>query len=172
MKVRIEQLVGALRRAEIAVSIAEVIDAAQAVAMVGIDRRALREALAATLVKDERDRGVFLAAFDATFPARVRDVTSERRRPRARGARAAAGEGGGSGTGDGAAASAGSRATAGASAARTARVSSDEPPPRGRVRAPNRPPRATHGTSVAIRRRASQRARVRTTPETRVAATG
>ncbi len=127
-------------------SVAEAIDAAQAVAMVGVDRRALREALAATLVKDERDRGVFLAAFDATFPARVRDVTSDRRRPRARGARRRR-----------------ARVVAAerAMAARRApdRVRRQGRARRGRracrrtsrrragsVRAPNRPPRATDGT--------------------------
>ena len=57
-------------------------DAAHAAAVAGIARDALADALAAALIKDERDRGVFLAAFDATFP-RPADV-AERRRRRAR----------------------------------------------------------------------------------------
>ncbi len=106
MKERLAELVGRLRRAEVAVSVAEAMDAAQAVALLGIERHALRDALAATLVKDECERPVFLAAFDATFPARPHEVRADQRRTRTR-RRAAAegeGEGAGSGLGDGASA--------------------------------------------------------------------
>jgi uncharacterized protein with von Willebrand factor type A (vWA) domain len=95
MKARIAALIAALRRAEIAVSIAEAMDAAQAAARAGVERPVLREALAATLIKDERDRPVFLAAFEATFPARVADVGVVARK---RGRRAGAGEAGGGGS--------------------------------------------------------------------------
>jgi len=84
MKARIAELITALRRAEIVVSVAEAMDAAQAAAMAGVERSVLREALAATLVKDERDRPVFLAAFAATFPARVADVAIATERKRGR----------------------------------------------------------------------------------------
>ncbi len=98
MKARLETLVAALRRADVAVSIAEAMDAARATTRVGIERVALREALAATLVKDERDRGVFLAVFDEIFPARPADVPSVRGRRRARrGGAGGAGGAGGSG---------------------------------------------------------------------------
>lgn len=74
MKARIAELIAALRRAEVRVSVAEAMDAARAAAMVGVVRPVLRDALAATLVKDERDRSTFLAAFDVAFPARSRDT--------------------------------------------------------------------------------------------------
>ncbi|MCC6766766.1 MAG: VWA domain-containing protein [Deltaproteobacteria bacterium] len=94
MRTRIEALVAALRRDGVAVSIAEAMDAARAAAVVGVDRTALREALAAALVKDERDRATYVAAFEAVFPARGAAAEAARRR-RARGA----GEGGGTGGG-------------------------------------------------------------------------
>ncbi|HLK87868.1 MAG TPA: VWA domain-containing protein [Candidatus Binataceae bacterium] len=54
----------ALRDAQIAVSVAETLDAMRAVAAAGLeDRVRVREALAAALIKDEADR----AAFDETF---------------------------------------------------------------------------------------------------------
>jgi len=74
MKARIAELIAALRRAEVPVSVAEAMDAARAAAMAGVARPVLRDALAATLVKDERDRSIFLAAFATVFPARGRDV--------------------------------------------------------------------------------------------------
>src|SRR6185369_15361366 len=69
MKARIAGLVGALRDAGLAVSLAEAMDAARAAAVAGVERPVLREALAATLVKDEEDRAVFLEAFARIFPA-------------------------------------------------------------------------------------------------------
>ena len=62
MRTRLGELVAALRDRGVAVSVAEAIDAAQAVAAGGVARDVLRECLAATLIKDEGDRPVFLKA--------------------------------------------------------------------------------------------------------------
>ena len=70
MRARILGFVQALREDGIAVSVAESLDAVAAVAAAGVERPVLREALAATLVKDEADRSAFDARFDAMFPAR------------------------------------------------------------------------------------------------------
>ena len=95
MKARIAELIAALRCAEVAVSVAEAMDAARAAAWAGVERGALRDALAAALIKDERDRPVFLAAFEATFPARAADVTSGARRKRGRRSGGSGGDAGG-----------------------------------------------------------------------------
>ena len=50
MRDRIAELIAAVRRAGVRVSIAEAIDAAAAAAAVGVDRAVLRDALGATLV--------------------------------------------------------------------------------------------------------------------------
>ena len=125
MKARIAELVRALRRADVAVSVAEAMDAARAAALVGVDRSTLRDALAAALVKDERARTVFLTAFDAVFPARAGDVAAERGRRARRGGGGGGGEGGGAGARGGA-------ASAGPPAARSGvgAVSAREPTPR------------------------------------------
>jgi uncharacterized protein with von Willebrand factor type A (vWA) domain len=68
MKARIAQLVTGLRRADVRVSVAEAMDAALAAASAGVERPVLRDALAAALIKDERDRPVFLTVFDRVFP--------------------------------------------------------------------------------------------------------
>lgn len=82
LKDLIARVIGHLRQDGVAVSVAEAVDAARAAAVVGVERHVLRDALAATLVKDEGDRGVFLAAFDRVFPAtpRAAAVAKERRR--------------------------------------------------------------------------------------------
>jgi len=69
MRARILGFVQALREDGLAVSVAEALDAVAAVAAGGVDRPVLREALAATLVKDEADRPAFDARFEAMFPA-------------------------------------------------------------------------------------------------------
>jgi len=51
------------------ISVAETLDAFEALAIVGIAREPMREALAATLVKDQAHRGAFEEAFAAAFPA-------------------------------------------------------------------------------------------------------
>ena len=95
MKTRIADLVTALRGTGMAVSVAEAMDAARAVAVAGVERPVLREALAATLVKDEDDRPAFLVAFARLFPAEARTVARNARDKKARRSGAAEGEGGG-----------------------------------------------------------------------------
>lgn len=118
MRARLEALVAALRSAEVAVSTAEAMDAARAAALVGLERSALREALAATLVKNERERATFVAAFDAIFPARLADVARTRGRRRG----AVGGEGGTAGEGGGGAGTGASRGGAGPAEASDARA--------------------------------------------------
>ena len=67
-----DQLVGfiaALRAAGLRISVAESIDAMNAVAAVGLARAPMHEALAAALVKDEADRAIFDESFDRFFAA-------------------------------------------------------------------------------------------------------
>ena len=68
MRRRLQEFVGALRGGGVSVSVAESLDAMRAVGVVGVERPRLREALAACLVKDERDRTLFDALFDEYFP--------------------------------------------------------------------------------------------------------
>ncbi len=64
-------LVGALRRAGVPVSVSEDIEAVTALGLVELlDRPQLREALASVLVKDHADRRTFDELFDLYFPAR------------------------------------------------------------------------------------------------------
>src|SRR5262249_29169147 len=58
-----------LRAAGLRISVSESMDAMQAVAAVGIERELLREALAASLVKEEEDRPLFDEAFARFFSA-------------------------------------------------------------------------------------------------------
>jgi uncharacterized protein with von Willebrand factor type A (vWA) domain len=65
-----DQLVGfiaALRDAGVRISVAESIDAMNAVAAAGLERRRLQEALAAALIKDEADRALFDESFNRFF---------------------------------------------------------------------------------------------------------
>lgn len=95
-----------LRNAGVRISVAETLDAMAAVSAAGLDRAVLREALSATLVKDESDRASFDAAFDAHFPLLAADGSTgkgKRRGPRAGGeGDAAQASHAGSGTGSGA----------------------------------------------------------------------
>src|SRR5438093_915980 len=69
MRARILDFVQTLRaRGGVEVSVAESLDALVAVAAVGVEREAMREALAAALVKHEADRPVFDQLFDEAFP--------------------------------------------------------------------------------------------------------
>jgi len=68
MRARLHGFIGGLRHAGVDVSVAESLDAMHAVAVVGVERERLREALAASLVKDERDRPVFDDVFERHFP--------------------------------------------------------------------------------------------------------
>src|SRR5213592_2704055 len=86
MRARILDFVQTLRaRGGVDVSVAESLDALVAVAAVGVEREAMREALAAALVKHEADRPVFDQLFDEAFPL-VGGAEEGRRRRRARGA--------------------------------------------------------------------------------------
>src|SRR5439155_26169790 len=75
-------------RGGVEVSVAESLDALVAVAAVGVEREAMREALAAALVKHEADRPVFDQLFDEAFPlvGGAEGAEEGRRRRRARGA--------------------------------------------------------------------------------------
>ncbi|SRR5579875_32920 len=69
MRDTIVEFVNRLRACGIRISIAESLDAAHAVPASGLDRTRMREALAATLIKDEADRPSFDREFDAFFSA-------------------------------------------------------------------------------------------------------
>jgi len=85
-----------LRTHGVEISVAETIDALAAVAAAGVARETLREALAATLVKDERDRATFDRLFEVAFP--LGGPADEARRQR-RGAASGGGVAGGRGQG-------------------------------------------------------------------------
>ena len=70
---RLITFIDELRRADIRVSPAESIDAMNAVVAAGLERIAMREALAASLIKDEADRAAFDSAFDNYFGAPPRE---------------------------------------------------------------------------------------------------
>ena len=95
MRERLTALVDELRARGVRVSVAEAIDAAQAAAVVGVERARLRDALAAVLVKDEADRTLFEDAFARALPARAGAATRARTRSQRR--RGAAGGGDGAG---------------------------------------------------------------------------
>src|SRR5208283_4713679 len=61
--------IAALRAAGIRISVAESIDAMNAVAAVGLERARMHEALAAALIKDEADRAGFDESFNRFFAA-------------------------------------------------------------------------------------------------------
>src|SRR5437773_2435484 len=86
MRARILDFVQTLRvRGGVEVSVAESLDALVAVAAVGVEREAMREALAAALVKHEADRPAFDRLFDEAFPL-AGGAEEGRRRRRGRGA--------------------------------------------------------------------------------------
>ena len=70
-----------MRAAGIPASVAEALDATHAVATVGLDRSVFREALAATLVKDEAARPIFDDIFDLFFAVPARHRAKRERRP-------------------------------------------------------------------------------------------
>lgn len=61
------KFIEALRTAGVRISVAESIDAMNAVAAAGLERERMREALAASLIKDEADREAFDRSFEAFF---------------------------------------------------------------------------------------------------------
>jgi uncharacterized protein len=70
------RFVNQLRGAGVRVSIAETLDAMNAIAAAGLERAPMREALAASLIKDEDDRHIFDELF-ATFFAGARTPTDD-----------------------------------------------------------------------------------------------
>ena len=68
------KLIGAMRASGVRISVAESMDAMNAVAAAGLERNRMREALAASLVKDEADRHIFDECFERFFasPPRAR----------------------------------------------------------------------------------------------------
>ena len=70
---RLVTFIAALRTADVRISVAESIDAMNAVASVGLERAQMREALAAALIKDEADRAVFDESFNRFFAAPRKD---------------------------------------------------------------------------------------------------
>lgn len=95
MQRRILSLIDALRQERVRVSPAETLDAMRAVGCVGIEPTAFREALAATLIKDESDRPTFDIAFERIFGL------GEVRRRKRKSTRTAGDAGGGSGGDEG-----------------------------------------------------------------------
>jgi len=63
------RFIAALRAAGVRISVAESIDAMNAVAAVGLERARMHEALAAALIKDEADRATFDESFNRFFAA-------------------------------------------------------------------------------------------------------
>jgi uncharacterized protein len=155
--------IGRLRRAGVRISVAETLDAMAAVAAAGVARDTMREALSATLVKEEDDRAAFEAAFDEHFPLLAPGGSTgkgRRRGPRTGGAGEPGGSssgGTGSGGGGSSAPRAGERDAAApdrAPAARPSAVDSSADPSRSASRAQSR----THAASHATPAQASSRA--------------
>src|SRR5271168_5238257 len=64
---QIVSFIAALRNGGVRISVAESIDAVNAVAVVGLERDRMREGLAAALIKDEADRAIFDESFERFF---------------------------------------------------------------------------------------------------------
>jgi uncharacterized protein with von Willebrand factor type A (vWA) domain len=92
LKRRLHSFIEALRAAGLQITVAETLDAMRAASISGVERSALREGLATTLVKDEADRPAFDVVFERFFavPRRPRRK-DDRRQP------AEEGNGGGAG---------------------------------------------------------------------------
>jgi hypothetical protein len=84
-----------LRASGVRISVAETLDAMHAVKLAGVEPEVVREALSATLIKDETDRELFLEIFGEYFAAPPLDVEGGRARKRKRlGATGAPSDGG------------------------------------------------------------------------------
>src|ERR1700683_1462991 len=70
-----------LRGAGVRVSIAETLDAMNALVAAGLERTPMREALAATLIKDEDDRHIFDEIFAIFFASGRQPTDDGRRKP-------------------------------------------------------------------------------------------
>src|SRR5271156_543885 len=87
---RLVGFIASLRPAGVRISVAESIDAMNAVAAAGIERARMHEALASALIKDETDRPTFDQSFSRFFPAPARERGEH---PDNRGAQVSAGSG-------------------------------------------------------------------------------
>jgi uncharacterized protein with von Willebrand factor type A (vWA) domain len=87
---RLVSFIAALRAAGVRISVAESIDAMNAVAAAGIERARMHEALAACLIKDEADRPTFDESFNRFFAAPARERSEH---PDHRGAQVSAASG-------------------------------------------------------------------------------
>jgi len=83
MRLRLLGFVDALRAAGLPCTVSESLDATRAAAVAGVERSALRECLAATLVKDRDDRPAFDEVFERYFA--LPDDEGKRRKKRRRG---------------------------------------------------------------------------------------
>lgn len=81
LREQLVRFIAALRSAGVRISVAETIDAMNAVAAAGIERARMHEALAAALIKDEADRATFDESFSRFFaaPPRVRSEHPDQR---------------------------------------------------------------------------------------------
>lgn len=81
LREQLVRFIAGLRTAGVRISVAESIDAMNAVAAAGIERARMHEALAAALIKDEADREIFDESFSRFFaaPARVRGEHPDQR---------------------------------------------------------------------------------------------
>jgi uncharacterized protein with von Willebrand factor type A (vWA) domain len=75
------RFVSELRSVGVRISIAETLDAMNAIAAAGLERTPMREALAATLIKDEDDRETFDRLFATFFTSGRQPSDDGRRRP-------------------------------------------------------------------------------------------
>ena len=73
LREQLVRFIAALRSAGVRISVAESIDAMNAVAAAGIERARMHEALAAALIKDEADREIFDESFSRFFAAPARE---------------------------------------------------------------------------------------------------
>ncbi|HXZ88363.1 MAG TPA: hypothetical protein VEF07_07310, partial [Candidatus Binataceae bacterium] len=96
LRIAILDFIAELRTAGVRISVAESIDAMNAVSAAGIRRARMREALRAALIKDEADGATFEAAFARRFSA-ARPMGAPRRSEGARMGVSGSGRGGGSG---------------------------------------------------------------------------
>jgi uncharacterized protein len=90
LREKLGEFIAALRAAGIRISVAESMDAMNAVAAAGLDRSRMCEALASTLIKDEADRTAFDAEFARFFAAPDRGDSREHRERPSRGEPSAA----------------------------------------------------------------------------------
>ncbi|MGO9449668.1 MAG: VWA domain-containing protein [Candidatus Binataceae bacterium] len=78
LREQLGRFIAELRTAGVRISVAESIDAMNAVASAGLERDPMREALAATLIKDEADRVVFDDTFGRFFAAPARRASGRK----------------------------------------------------------------------------------------------